>query len=358
MRHFDRLVSTFVLALGLIATTAQAQLKVGDVAPPVTVTDWVKGKPMDVLKDNKGKVIVLEFWATWCAPCIQMIPSNTALYQRYKDKGLIFIGMTDSGQGQQLNSVQTFVTQQGDRMDYPIAFDSTMKTDLAYIQGTGAVGIPHAVVIGKDGKVAWFGHPLEPMMEATIKDLLMDKFDPKRAQQEAALQEKLAPLLSEFNFAVQRGDWDRCLELTGQMLAIDPGNFDAMRFNVYIMMEEQRSVENLKAWVKQMSDKHGENAETMAILSSLMLAMPEVTDRQPELAVEVANLSLASGSKNADSLQLVAQTFYQLGLVDSAITAQKQAVAVADEFDRKPATEVLEFFERCKSAQTAIKFVG
>ncbi|GJM25980.1 MAG: hypothetical protein DHS20C16_23950 [Phycisphaerae bacterium] len=356
MRHFDRLIWTFVLALGLSATTAQAQLKVGDVAPPVTVTDWVKGKPMDVLKDNKGKVIVLEFWATWCAPCIQMIPSNTQLSQRYKDKGLVFIGVTDSGQGQQLASVQAFVGQQGDRMDYPIAFDSTQKTNMAYVVATGALGIPHAVVIGKDGKVAWFGHPLEPMMESTIKDLLMDRFDPKRAAKESELQAKLSPLLNDFNFAVQRGDWDRCLGLTEQMLTIDPGNFDAMRFNVYIMMEEQRSVEKLKAWVKQMIAKHGDNAETMAILSTLMLAMPEVTDRQPELAIEAANMVLANAAKDAESLQIVAQTFYQLGLVDGAIRAQKEAVGIADEFDRKPATEVLEFFERCKSAQTAIKF--
>ncbi len=362
MQHFDkinisRIVLTLALTLGL-TSAAQAQLKVGDQAPPVTVTDWVKGKPMDILKDNKGKVIVLEFWATWCAPCIQMIPSNTELYQRYKDKGMVFVGMTDSGQGQQLSSVQAFVGQQGDRMDYPIAFDSTMKTDIAYIQGTGAMGIPHAVVIGKDGKIAWFGHPLEPMMEATIKDLLMDKFDPNKAAEEAAQQAKLAPLLNDFNFAVQRGDWDKCLEITEKMLAIDPDNFDAMRFNVYIMMEEQRSIEKLKSWVQTMMAKHGSNTQTMAILSSLMLAMPEVTDRQPELAIEVANKVLTNGAKDAESLQLVAQTFYQLGLVDSAIEAQAKAVSLTDQFDKEAATQVLDFFKRCKSAQSKIKFSG
>lgn len=356
MRRFEKFILAFGLVLGLAATSTSAALKVGDMAPPVTVTDWIKGKPIDIIKDSRGKVVVLEFWATWCAPCIQLIPKHTALYKRYKDKGMVLVAVTDSGQGQQLKSVQDFVTQQGDRMDYPVAFDRTQKANMEYVVGTGAVGIPHVVVIGKDGRVAWFGHPLEPLMESTIRDLLMDRFDPKKAARDAEMQAKLAPLLNDFNFAVQRGDWPRCLSLTEQMLAIDPTNFDAMRFNVYIFMEEQRSVEKLKSWAQQVMGKHGGNAKTMAILSSLMLAMPELTDRQPELAVEAANLSLASESKSSFSLQMVAQTFYQLGLVESAIEAQKQAVAMADEFDAKPAQNVLTFFERCKSASAAIKY--
>ncbi|NOX58533.1 MAG: TlpA family protein disulfide reductase [Planctomycetes bacterium] len=355
MRKFNSLVVGFGVLCLWGGESVCAALKVGDVAPPVTVTDWIKGKPMDILKDGKGKVVVLEFWATWCPPCIQLIPDNTALYKRYKDQGLIFVGITDTGQGQQLKSVQDFVAKQGDRMSYPIAFDRTQKTNIEYVMGTGAVGIPHSVIIGKDGRVAWFGHPLEPM-ESTIKDLLLDRFDPKKAALEAEKQAKLATLMNDFNFAIQRGDWDRCLSLTDQMLTVDPANFDAMRFNVYIFVEELRSPERLKTWSKAMMTKNADNAKAMAIMSSLMLAMPGLTDRQPEMAVQAANLSLASTSKSSDTLQMVAQVFFQMGLVEQAIEAQTKAVAAADKFDVENVQGVLTFFERCRSARSSVQF--
>src|SRR3954465_3678232 len=68
-----------------------ATLKPGDTAPPLAVSKWVKGEP--VKKMEKGKVYVLECWATWCGPCVAAIPHVTELQKKFKDKDLIVIGM-------------------------------------------------------------------------------------------------------------------------------------------------------------------------------------------------------------------------------------------------------------------------
>ena len=73
---------------------AKKKLAVGDRAPALTVEKWVKGEP--VTGFEKGKTYVVEFWATWCGPCIASMPHLSALQKEYKDKVTI-IGVTTKG---------------------------------------------------------------------------------------------------------------------------------------------------------------------------------------------------------------------------------------------------------------------
>jgi thiol-disulfide isomerase/thioredoxin len=60
----------------------------------LTFTDVISGKPIDLQKDLKGRVVVLDFWATWCGPCVAEMPHMKQLYAQYKDKGVEFIGVS------------------------------------------------------------------------------------------------------------------------------------------------------------------------------------------------------------------------------------------------------------------------
>src|SRR4051812_31324782 len=66
-------------------------LKPGDPAPPLRVSKWLKGGPIPKLE--KGKVYVMEFWATWCGPCVAGMPHVTKLQKKYADRGVVVIGM-------------------------------------------------------------------------------------------------------------------------------------------------------------------------------------------------------------------------------------------------------------------------
>jgi thiol-disulfide isomerase/thioredoxin len=140
---------------------AKKELKLGDVAPEVSVqmiNDKEYGKTFS-LSDFKDKVIVLEFWATWCPPCRQSIPHLSKLQEKYKDK-VVVIGIS----GEEKTVVEKFFNAQSE-MKYRVAIDNEDKTAGIYMTGFGVNGIPHAFII-KEGKILWHGHPME--MDKTL----------------------------------------------------------------------------------------------------------------------------------------------------------------------------------------------
>lgn len=139
-------------------------LTVGSAAPALTVTKWVKGD--EVKSFESGKVYVVEFWATWCPPCRESIPHLTDLQKSHK-ADLTVIGVASSerkpktGDDNRQDKLESFVTAQGDKMAYTVAYDAKGKTGVDWMNPAGRTTIPTAFVVGADGKIAWIGNPLD-----------------------------------------------------------------------------------------------------------------------------------------------------------------------------------------------------
>ncbi len=127
--------------------------KLGDAAYPLTGLTWVKGEPAAI---TPGKVYVVEFWATWCPPCLTSIPHLTELQKKYADQGVVFVGVSN----EKLPTVKPFVTRMGGKMDYNVAIDTTGAVVDGYMTAFQQGGIPTAFVVDAKGKVIWFGHPM------------------------------------------------------------------------------------------------------------------------------------------------------------------------------------------------------
>ena len=134
------------------------------VAPAWKLAD-LDGKPVS-LADFKGKVVILDFWATWCAPCRDEIPGFVDLQKKYADKGLVVIGVSLDEEGAAF--VQKFVKQHG--VTYPVVLGNQ---EVAAAYGDSDA-LPTTFIIDREGKVVK-GHRgfTEPAkFEADIAPLL------------------------------------------------------------------------------------------------------------------------------------------------------------------------------------------
>ncbi|HTG00955.1 MAG TPA: TlpA disulfide reductase family protein [Nitrospirota bacterium] len=156
-------VAVCILSLALLAGCTRTSSRDQSVAADFTLQD-LNGR-MVKLSDYKGRVILLDFWATWCPPCVASVPGIEKLHKTYQDRGLVVlaVSMDDGG----WDSVKSFIAQNG--VSYTV------------LKGTEAVStdyqvrtIPLMIIVGKDGRIAkrYLGYGNDEDMEREIKAIL------------------------------------------------------------------------------------------------------------------------------------------------------------------------------------------
>ena len=115
----------------------------GEIAPDFTLKD-LKGTEVN-LKEFRGKVVLLNFWATWCPPCRKEIPSMVEIYKKYKDRGLEIIGVNLDKLGK--SEVEKFSLEH--KINFPVLLNPSGNVASLY----GVVVLPTTVFLDRNGRI-------------------------------------------------------------------------------------------------------------------------------------------------------------------------------------------------------------
>jgi thiol-disulfide isomerase/thioredoxin len=136
----------------------------GQPLPPLNVAGWINVDRPIAAADLQGKVVLIDFWATWCRPCVRGIPELIQLGKRYRDAGVVVVGLT-AEDGAAAQQVKNFVATK-DGMDWPIGYGAGPT-----FQMMGIDAIPTYVLYDKSGASVWSGNSLDGIDEALVRAL-------------------------------------------------------------------------------------------------------------------------------------------------------------------------------------------
>ena len=221
-------------------------LNFGDSAPQLKIQEWLKGTPIQSFET--GKVYVVEFWATWCAPCRDAMPHLSKLARRYKQK-TTFIGVDvyEEVNHTTLKQVKSFVDSMGDRMGYNIAVDDStfMVENWLKASEEDRNGIPRTFIVNSDGRLAWAGHPSQ--LNKVLPKILNNKWDLREYKTKRNFERHLKTLDDSLGFELTRykGNWDNP-NIVDNGVLIEPydiGKLDSIFFYIKNYLKDEPMLE-------------------------------------------------------------------------------------------------------------------
>jgi len=314
-------------------------LRVGMVAPELRVLKWIKGLP--VARLERGQIYVVECWATWCGPCKRSIPHLTDLAKKYADKVTV-IGVSvwerpdEKTNEAILALVEPFVREMGDQMGYRVAVDDVNRTMAhAWLEAAGRDGIPCAFIVGKDGRIAWIGHPMA--MDQVLDGLAAGTFDVEAEalrQDKAWLEEQeVKKLTAPIQTAYRAKDYKALVAAIDKAVAAKPdmeGELLPLKFDALARTDETAAFTYLKTCLDKGSFKKDPilayNAALMGVRKDTPVKKPNYT-----LLAQILEQALTAQGDAAYAIgAMYAQVLFKDGKVDKAIQAQQKAIEAAE----------------------------
>jgi len=203
-------------------------LRVGDAAPAFAVDRWLRGEPRATLAP--GRVHVVEFWATWCGPCLADMPHLSRLQRELGARGLDVVGVAPRPDewGHDLASIEALLARKGDELTYSIALDAESdskdgyqgvfhgRTIEAWMGGARVGAIPIAFVVDREGRIAAIAPPLE--IDGVVRACLDGTFDRARAAAEYRALLAARQALEQVSAHLKAGESELALALSHELL--------------------------------------------------------------------------------------------------------------------------------------------
>ncbi|MBI5433485.1 MAG: redoxin family protein [Planctomycetes bacterium] len=316
----------------------QVTLKTGMPAPALSVEKWVKGSP--VASFEKGKVYVVEFWATWCGPCIAGMPHLSSLQREYAAKNVTIIGMTSlDSRGNDLAAVEKMVAEKGDGMGYTVAWDTARKTNEAYMKAAGQNGIPCCFLVDQTGTIAYIGHPMN--VDLPLRQVVAGTWDIEKGTA------MLADVKTRMSAIYKQVDSDpaAALKKLDELVAKYPdvaADYESIRFDLLLATNDFKAAYKLGAKLVDAAIEHKDSAELNKLAWAIVDPEAKLAERDLDLALCAAQKAVELTEwKDGSILDTLARVHATKGDLAKAIELQTKAVEVSSGQLRKGLEGVL-----------------
>lgn len=151
-------------------------LTVGSPAPPLKVARFLKGEP--VTSFEPGKIYVIEFWATWCRPCIKAMPHISELQKQFPEVTFVGVNIWED----EVSEAEELFKKMEAQLDYRIAVDEVLDGNpdngamsRTWLKAAEISTIPTAIIVDGQGRIADITHPMD--LDETLPQIIADKWD-------------------------------------------------------------------------------------------------------------------------------------------------------------------------------------
>lgn len=315
------------MAFAATAAFAQEDLKpltIGDPAPAFKSDGHIKGDKITELK--KGQTYVVEFWATWCGPCIAVFPHLSELTKKYEGKiTTVSVNTWDyprdkaESKEDHTKRVQEFVEKQGEKMSYNIILDDAKDTmATTWMRAAGQNGIPSAFIVNEEGIIAWIGHPAtmdKPLEQIVAKTWDLQAFKTKFDEQ--AAKAKMAAELSKEVVKISKA---------GDMAAFDAIVEKIGVEAIYAVMNGDHNFA-IKALEKYAGKLEDLDHTTVCSMSAFLVGQKDTTEESKATALKMsaACFGMVPESEQALAAAYHARALFAAGKKDDAKAMIKKA---------------------------------
>lgn len=335
---------TAIVTLAFAGSAFAGSPQIGDKAPKIKAAKWMTTAP-PVLPGEKGadqKVFLVEFWATWCGPCRMSIPHLAELHKKLAKDGVVIIGMSN----EDADAIDKFLKKpKAPEMPYHVGADDDNATSEAWMEGVQ--GIPHAFLVDKTNTVVWSGHPMEPLLEKSLRDVLAGKFDVKKAKEAQATAKKYEELMAQAREAADKEEPEKLFKLLDELITLKPEEAMPYLMKRHFLEEFHRAGE-IAAWDTKME----------AALKDADAALKQLVEFQMEQSLDRRNAGMLYRSitralelnkdQDPELLALWARVQLEMGQLDGALQTMEKAVAKSPEAQREEYKRVLKYMKDVK----------
>jgi len=351
-----------VAALTLQPAEAEATLGIGSKAPALDIGHYFEDDDPRVNQFEPGKVYVVEFWATWCGPCIASMPHLAELQTKFREDNVQIVSISDES----VEEVKTTLEREYPGTEktfaevtspYTLTTDPDRSAHQAYMEAAGERGIPTSFIVGKTGLVEWIGHPAE--LDEPLAAVVDGSWDRQAYKDQRERKQQFEEAIQKFAQLAGRGNFEAAGKMLDQQIAEAKDEELKERWMMvkhqFNLMTGQATDDDYAYYREQLKERKGKPQEVYQLAMNFYSITQNGGKVGPLSGEAIAALQRElDGVEQTENkvaiLEAIARLYTIDEKMDQAIAAQEKAVAMSDGLSRSQKRRMELFLDELKSS--------